>query len=134
MQKDLKIGMILGLVLIVASALWISTRPQLSTKARLLETSSVDAISDIAKQSDADIAIAKESEETDANEPQNTGKLESKTNSLRFHIVSKGETLSGISQKYYGSINKVQKILNANRETLNNPDKLKPGLKIVIPD
>lgn len=126
--------MILGLVLIVASALWISTRPQLSTKARLLETSSVDAISDIAKQSDADIAIAKESEETDANEPQNTGKLESKTNSLRFHIVSKGETLSGISQKYYGSINKVQKILNANRETLNNPDKLKPGLKIVIPD
>jgi len=39
MQKDLKIGMVLGLVLAAAIAVWLSTLPCLSTKARMLQHS-----------------------------------------------------------------------------------------------
>ena len=38
MQKDLKIGMVLGLVLTIVAMLWLSTRPSLSTKARMLDS------------------------------------------------------------------------------------------------
>lgn len=53
----------------------------------------------------------------------------------RFYIVRKRDTLSKISKRYYGSANKWHKIYEANRNVLGkNPDLLKPGTKLVIPD
>ena len=52
----------------------------------------------------------------------------------RIHIVQKGETLSAISKQYYGSSNKWQKIFDANRSILKNPESLAPGMKLIIPD
>jgi len=51
----------------------------------------------------------------------------------RFYIVRRGDTLSKISVTYYGSANQWRKIFEANRETIANPDKLTPGLKLIIP-
>jgi nucleoid-associated protein YgaU len=51
-----------------------------------------------------------------------------------IHIVSYGETLSAISAKYYGSANKWHKIFNANRSRIKDANKLKPGIKLIIPD
>jgi len=42
MQKDLKIGMVLGFVLAAAAAVWLSTHPSLSTKARMLHYEQAD--------------------------------------------------------------------------------------------
>ncbi len=51
----------------------------------------------------------------------------------RIHIVQKGDTLSSISTKYYGSANQWRKILAANRDNLPDPNRLTPGTKLIIP-
>ena len=57
-----------------------------------------------------------------------------KIKTRRFYIVRKDDTLSSISNKYYGSPNKWNKIYQANRDKLPNPNKVKLGLKLYIPD
>jgi len=52
----------------------------------------------------------------------------------RTHVVLDGETLSDISDHYYGSPNLWNKILRANRSTINDPDRIYPGMKLVIPE
>jgi beta-lactamase regulating signal transducer with metallopeptidase domain/LysM repeat protein len=50
----------------------------------------------------------------------------------RYHTVREGETLSSISEKYYGSENKWQTILDYNREIIT-ADGIRVGQKLVIP-
>lgn len=52
----------------------------------------------------------------------------------RYHDVVSGDTLSGISKKYYGDANKYMKIFEANKPMLSNPDKIYPGQKLRIPE
>lgn len=52
----------------------------------------------------------------------------------RIHIVRKGETLSGISYKYYGSAGKWRKIFEANRDLVKDANMVMPGTKLIIPD
>ena len=52
----------------------------------------------------------------------------------RIHEVVAGESLSKIALKYYGNGNKYMKIFEANRDILSNPDLIKPGQKLRIPD
>ena len=66
----------------------------------------------------------------DTNENERLHKIKSQ----RFHIVQKGETLSGIAYKYYGSAAKWPKILEANKDLIKDANKLKPGTKIIIPE
>jgi nucleoid-associated protein YgaU len=52
----------------------------------------------------------------------------------RIHEVVKGDTLSAIAKKYYGNAGKYMKIFEANRDILDNPDLIKVGQKLKIPD
>jgi len=52
----------------------------------------------------------------------------------RFHLVRKGETLSEISYKYYGSTGKWRKIFEANRGTVKDANTVRSGTKLIIPD
>jgi len=52
----------------------------------------------------------------------------------RFYEVVAGDTLSKIAQKYYGNGNKYMKIFEANKDILSNPDLIKPGQKLRIPE
>ena len=52
----------------------------------------------------------------------------------RTHTVLEGESLSDLADKYYGSSDKWNKIYRANRSTIKDPDKIYPGMKLVIPD
>lgn len=50
----------------------------------------------------------------------------------RYTVVA-GDTLSGISKKFYGDAKQYQKIFEANRDILTNPDQIKPGQSLKIP-
>ena len=52
----------------------------------------------------------------------------------RFHTVAKGDTLSAISKKEYGSANKYMVIFEANKPMLTHPDKIYPGQVLRIPE
>ncbi|MGI9013005.1 MAG: LysM peptidoglycan-binding domain-containing protein [Phycisphaerales bacterium] len=53
----------------------------------------------------------------------------------RMHTVATGEVLSAIASKYYGSSAKWAVIYEANREVIGpNPDRLKVGMQLVIPN
>ena len=159
MQKDLKIGLVLGLVLVSAAALWLATRPSLSPRARIQnarnfgypqEPADRPAVSgNSASESDAgrggDLNEASAGTPTDGtganseierNNPidSNIHRQTEKIKTQKFHIVRKGQTLSGISYEYYGSAGKWKKIYEANRKTIKDANVLIPGTKLIIPD
>jgi LysM repeat protein len=52
----------------------------------------------------------------------------------RIYEVKPGDTLSKISLQYYGKASQYMKIFEANRDILDNPDLIKPGQKLRIPE
>jgi nucleoid-associated protein YgaU len=49
------------------------------------------------------------------------------------YTVQAGDTLSKIAQQFYGKANEYTRIFEANRDQLQDPDKIKPGQKLKIP-
>jgi nucleoid-associated protein YgaU len=133
MQKDFKIGMALGLVLVIVVVVGLSTRPSLSIKARALSPHSAVhrkiGIPSLSHSTEPrkETAISGSPAKQANNEQLKEIKEE------RFHIVRAGETLSNISYKYYGSADKWQKILGANRSRLKDANTLIPGMRLTIP-
>ncbi len=141
MQKDLKIGMLVGLVLVMAVMLWLSIGPGLSPKAEGPDPRSYPSPQEDSATpnnfSTNGLTVQSAEDTLDstiysAGHP--TAEQTEKIKAQKFHIVRKGETLSEISRKYYDSANKWQKILEANRDEIEDVSKLKPGTKIIIPE
>jgi LysM repeat protein len=51
-----------------------------------------------------------------------------------WYEVVPGDTLSGIAKKVYGKASLYMKIFEANRDILDNPDRIKVGQKLRIPE
>jgi nucleoid-associated protein YgaU len=51
----------------------------------------------------------------------------------RTYTVQAGDSLSKISKHFYGDPNQYMKIVNANKDKLPDPDKIRPGLELNIP-
>jgi LysM repeat protein len=51
----------------------------------------------------------------------------------RTYVVREGDTLASISRKFYKSSSRWKKIRDANRNVLDDPTKLKPGITLTIP-
>jgi nucleoid-associated protein YgaU len=49
------------------------------------------------------------------------------------YTVQSGDTLSAIAKKFLGNANEYMDIFNANRDQLTDPDKIKPGQVLKIP-
>ena len=157
MQKDFKVGMMVGMVALLGAMVWLSTRQGLGTQARLEKTHAQllgrqrfnHSVSPATAPSEPnDNAGAPPAQETQLEAPErpltplsqelsplrNTPvetRQKIKTNLL--HIVRSGETLSGIAQDYLGSSRHWRRLLEANRQVLSDPNKIRPGMKIVIP-
>jgi len=52
----------------------------------------------------------------------------------RYHLVAAGDTLGHIAQKYYGKASSYMKIFEANRDILDDPNLIKVGQKLKIPE
>ena len=50
------------------------------------------------------------------------------------YTVKSGDTLSKISREHYGSAHEFMRIFYANRDKLNDPDKIQVGQQLTIPD
>jgi nucleoid-associated protein YgaU len=157
MQRDFKIGIVLGLVLVAAVTLWLSTRPSLSPEARVMRARAAEPAQDPARQPipgvvDANLATGSSPvREAEVGQPGETASVsaeprqqdtydstvyekDEKIKTRKFHIVRRGETLSAISAKYYGSANKWLKIFDANRSRVPDANRIIPGTKLIIPD
>ena len=158
MQKDLKIGMISGLGLIIAALLYISTRPSLNTRTRVLKANQFDLNQPLVSKSDAEYTkdsydftneLQNSEQELRSSYKQRNSKATytqtpqtrsysytppQRIKTRKFHIVRRGETLSGIARRYYGSAIQWPIIYNANRNTLKAPERIIPGTKLIIPD
>ena len=126
MSRDFKIGMLVGLVVIACAVLCISIWPSETVESRLRrgrlsedQQSSQPLMNDsTAIQNDSDLIAA-------------PGPTESKE--LRIHIVESGQTLSAISMMYYGNYDYVKEIIRANQKAITNPDYLRAGTRLIIP-
>ena len=56
------------------------------------------------------------------------------SSSHRTYTVGAGDSLSKIAKSFYGNANQYMKIFEANKDQLSDPDKIKPGQVLVIPD
>lgn len=79
------------------------------------------------KVKDAEMVAAADAEDADNQLiPQSDQKVE-------FYTIQSGDTLSKIAKEYYGNAMDYPKIFEANREVIEDPDKIFPGQKIRIP-
>lgn len=170
MDKDFRIGLIAGVVLVVAALIWVATRPSLRPQARLqgpavpssrrvsppvqsppappgqvepspraLPQGVIPAEPDVTPERPlADLRPATEpgpAGPTRPNYPDLTVYEQTEPiQTTKFHIVQKDESLSSISQRYYGTPNRWQQILRANRDAIKDPNRIIPGTKLIIPD
>lgn len=51
----------------------------------------------------------------------------------RTYTVKPGDSLSKIAKEYYGNANEYNKIFEANRDKLSDPNKIEVGQELVIP-
>lgn len=52
---------------------------------------------------------------------------------VELYVIKKGDTLGKIAKEYYGKASAYQRIFEANREVIENPDLIYPGQTIRIP-
>ena len=52
----------------------------------------------------------------------------------QMYTVAAGDSLSKIAKHFYGNANEYMKIFDANKDQLSNPDAIKPGQELVIPN
>ena len=53
---------------------------------------------------------------------------------VRRYTVKAGDSLSKISSQFYGDPNQYNRIFEANRDQLKDPNKIQPGQQLVIPE
>lgn len=66
-------------------------------------------------------------------QPQPAGTTGSAAAAPRTYTVKSGDTLSKIAKEFYGDANAYHKIFEANRDQLNDPNKIQPGQTLKIP-
>ena len=52
----------------------------------------------------------------------------------RTYVVQKGDSLSKIAKEMYNDVKQWKKIFEANKTQIKNPDVIKPGQKLIIPE
>ena len=157
MQKDFKIGLMAGLILLIGGVIWLSTRNILSPEHKLalayqealqerhtqFPTAPSFSLPEVNSVTVQHQAPASENTPVAVSSPEPVPLLPASHDpvkqsrphqSPRTHIVQSGETLSDIAFHYYGSSAQWRKIQAANPDILANPNKIRVGMKLIIPE
>jgi len=68
-----------------------------------------------------------------AQKPATQGTSGTQAAQTTTYTVQSGDTLSAIAKRFLGNANDYMEIFNANRDQLSDPDKIKPGQVLKIP-
>jgi nucleoid-associated protein YgaU len=79
------------------------------------------------EQPGADFANVRSSVSSSEHAQERSGSLE------RTYTVVSGDTLSRIAQRVYGRASRWPKIFEANRDQLDDPDRIRPGQVLKLP-
>jgi nucleoid-associated protein YgaU len=136
--RDFKIGMGLGLLIVAATMLWIVSRsdsnmnPAISYENEQPAGQTVSSYELVRAQDNKNDKPLLEILEAEAKEKGLKNVLEMEW--PKIHIVQQGQSLSQISNQYYGTPAKWKKILEANRLRLKNKDQIRPDMRLMIPE
>lgn len=155
MHKEVKIGIVIGVLLMSLVAIFLMARPGTETSGDELGNAAVDGslgspgdpgapvglsgqLSDIgALDSLGDVTSGDTTTEgAQATEGAGTAPVARPPAAARKHKVAEGDTLTSIARKYYSSAKKadIARIYNANRQVIRDPDVLVVDMVLVIPD
>ena len=158
MRKDLKTGMLIGAGVVAGAVVIVCVWPGASVESRLMRGRSAESEETRGK---AELIDERRTEGNSAqadelNEPamviergakSGGGKPEEENEEevvvepavgkpaeqLQIHVVSGGETLSAISVIYYGNSSEWRKIVVANPNVITDENRLRPGMRLIIP-
>ena len=138
MRKDFKTGIMIGTGLAIIAFLVLSVLPSGSVESRLrkratIKNEPVVGIPAVAPPVDIEIPLQPEPERAKDRPVETVRPAIPAKKVYRTHIVAPGQTLSSIAMYYYGSTD-WSKIGRANPEATANPDKLKVGTRLIIPE
>ena len=141
MRKDLKTGMLLGVVLAAVAVVVISIYSStVESRLQYKETGSAgesNKKNELKTEAHAETPALPVTSESDPQYPLSTEQadkiMENTSGNILIHTVAPGETLSAISTLYYGTIDQQQKILDANADIITNVNRLRPGMRLIIP-
>ena len=141
MRKDLKTGMLLGVVLAVVAVVVISIYS--ATVESRLQYKESGSAGESNKKNEPETAAGIETpplpvtSQIDSQHPLPTEQadkiMQNTSGNILIHTVAPGETLSAISTLYYGTMDRQQKILDANADIITNANRLRPGMRLIIP-
>lgn len=148
MSTELKIGVLLGIVVVVGAAIFLvggeEAEPELEVVLPRGETGETEGVA-----TPGEPEVTRESVEPEAVEEPVVPEVRVVTVPApvaepvvvekpepagpRYHIVRANETLSSISKKYYGQEKHWGVIYKANSQIIKDPDKLTVGWRLRIP-
>jgi nucleoid-associated protein YgaU len=113
-------------------AIALTNQAVLNLMVRHARTDNTIALSDTAapQQPSSNTTNTSSNKATASTTPNNTGPA---ATSPGTYVVKKGDTLSKISKKFYGTPNRWQMIYEANRDRIPNMNNLRVGTTLVIP-
>lgn len=139
MRKDMKTGMLLGVVLAVIAIVIISIySATVESRLQHKKTGSADESNNKSKTDTGTqtppLTVTSPIDPQNPSPTEQADKtMENTSGNIIIHTVAPGETLSAISNLYYGTIDQQQKILDANADTITNANRLRPGMQLRIP-
>lgn len=161
MHRDFKIGLIVGLVLLVVAMGWIAGHESFSPHTRLAQEQEIASpppdtqepvtpVEPVIEQHDsgtpetlAGAPLPVESDTKIATVPIFSVQPEevipepeiqpTPQDEPTYHLVAEGQTLSTIAQTYYGSSAQWKRILDANPSVIRDAHKIRPGMRLMIP-
>ena len=91
------------------------------------------AVPDWQKDIVADIKVHPSAQAQPAASPSQPAQAAPSSHANETYTVQAGDTLSSIAKKFLGNANAYMDIFNANKDQLSDPDKIKPGQVLKIP-
>lgn len=122
MPNDAKLGLVVGVGFVIAVAVvFFRKETPASEPAATIVKPPAPAVTPVPPPANHRAAVAKHTSR------------EAGASDVRRHVITEGDTLFNLAQRYYGDGERFIDIYRANRQVLSSPDRLPVGTELVLP-